>query len=40
NRSHSTVLYSVELVASRMKTDRNLKHQIDFLASRIEDMKK
>jgi len=40
HRSHSTVLYAVELVASRMKTDRNLKHQIDFLATRIEDMKK
>jgi len=40
NRSHSTVLYSVELVAHRMKTDRNLKHQVDFLSRRIEDMKK
>jgi chromosomal replication initiator protein len=40
NRSHSTVLYSVELVANRMKTDRNLKHQVDFLSRRIEDMKK
>jgi len=40
HRSHSTVLYAVELVASRMKTDRNLKHQIDFLSTRIEDMKK
>jgi len=40
NRSHSTVLYSVEQVAHRMKTDRNLKHQVEFLAGRIEDMKK
>ena len=39
NRSHSTVLYAVELVAHRMKTDRNLKHQVDFLSKRIEDMK-
>jgi chromosomal replication initiator protein len=40
NRSHSTVLYSVEQVAHRMKTDRTLKHQVDFLSGRIEDMKK
>jgi len=40
NRSHSTVLYSVELVEHRMKTDRNLKHQIDFLSKRLGEMKK
>jgi len=40
NRSHSTVLYSVELVEHKMKTDRNLKHQVDFLSKRINDMKK
>jgi chromosomal replication initiator protein len=40
NRSHSTVLYSVEQVAHRMKTDRTLKHQIEFLSGRIQDMKK
>jgi chromosomal replication initiator protein len=40
NRSHSTVLYSVEQVAHRMKTDRNLKHQVEFLSTRIKDMKK
>ena len=40
NRSHSTVLYSVEQVAHRMKTDRTLKHQVEFLSKRIEDMKK
>jgi chromosomal replication initiator protein len=40
NRSHSTVLYSVELVEHKMKTDRNLKHQVDFLSKRLDDMKK
>ncbi len=40
NRSHSTVLYSVELVAHRMKTDRQMKHQVEFLSKRIEDLKK
>ena len=40
NRSHSTVLYSIELVEHQMKTDRNLKHQVDFLSKRLDDMKK
>lgn len=40
NRSHSTVLYSVELVDHKMKTDRNLKHQVDFLSKRLGEMKK
>jgi len=40
HRSHSTVLYSVELVTNRMKTDRQLKHQLDFLSRRIQDLKK
>lgn len=39
NRSHSTVLYAVELITSRIKTDRNTRHQVDFLSKRIEDMK-
>jgi chromosomal replication initiator protein len=40
NRSHSTVLYSVELIDHKMKTDRNLKHQVDFLSKRLGEMKK
>jgi len=40
NRSHSTVLYSIELVEHRMKTDRNLRHQVRFLSARLEQMKK
>ncbi|MCD6306474.1 MAG: chromosomal replication initiator protein DnaA [Deltaproteobacteria bacterium] len=40
NRSHSTVLYAVELVASRMKSDPDLKRQVEFLSKRIEDMLK
>jgi hypothetical protein len=30
----------VEQVAHRIKTDRTLKHQVEFLSGRIEDMKK
>jgi chromosomal replication initiator protein len=40
NRSHSTVLYAVELITSRIKTDRNTRTQVDFLSRRIEDMKR
>ena len=39
NRSHSTVLYAVELVTHKIKIDRNLKHQVQFLSNRIQDMK-
>jgi len=40
NRSHSTVLYAAELVASKIKTDRNMKNQVDFLSKRVEEMKR
>jgi chromosomal replication initiator protein len=40
NRSHSTVLYASELIEHKMKTDRELTNQIDFLSQRLEDMKK
>jgi chromosomal replication initiator protein len=40
NRSHSTVLYSVEVVEHKMKTDRNLQHQVDFLSKHLDEMKK
>ena len=39
NRSHSTVLYAAELVEHRMKTDRKMKHQVDFLGQRVEQMR-
>lgn len=29
-----------ELVEHKMKTDRNLRHQVDFLSKRLNDMKK
>lgn len=39
NRSHSTVLYSLELVEHQMKTDKKILYQINFLTQKIEDMK-
>ncbi|MFO7985058.1 MAG: helix-turn-helix domain-containing protein, partial [Desulfatiglandaceae bacterium] len=40
NRTHSTVLYSAELVGHKLKTDRKMKHEIHFLSERLEEMKK
>ncbi len=39
NRSHSTVLYSLELVEHQMKTDKKILYQINFLTQKLEDMK-
>jgi chromosomal replication initiator protein len=40
NRSHSTVLYASELVEHKMKTDQELRNQIDFLSQRLGHMKR
>ena len=40
NRSHSTVLYSAELIGKKIKQDRKIHHQIQFLSQKIEEMKK
>ena len=37
NRSHSTVVYATELVENKMKTDRSMKHQVDFLSKRLDE---
>ena len=38
NRSHSTVVYATELVEKKMKTDRKMKHQVEFLSKRLDEM--
>ncbi len=40
NRSHSTVVYASDLVARKMKSDDKMRHQVDFLSRKIDDMKK
>jgi len=40
NRSHSTILYSAELVHKKSKLDRHIKHEIDLLSNKLKDMKK
>jgi chromosomal replication initiator protein len=39
DRSHSTVLYAADLVAHKMKADRKMKHQVDFLGRRLDQMR-
>ncbi len=36
NRNHSTVLYASEVIASKVKVDRNVKKQVDFFNRQIE----
>lgn len=40
NRSHSTVVYASEVVERKLRTDVNLRHQIEFLSKKIKEMKK
>jgi len=40
NRSHSAVVYAAELVEHRIKTDDRMRHQVEFLTQKLEDMKK
>lgn len=40
NRNHSTVLYASEVIAHRIKNDKKVKHQVDFLSQTLKDRKK
>ncbi len=40
NRSHSTVVYASELVERRLKSDNKMRHEVDFLNKKIDDLKK
>jgi len=40
NRSHSTVVYASDLVERKMKSDDKMRHQVDFLSQKIDEMKK
>jgi len=40
DRSHSAVIYATELIAHRMKSDRKLKQQVEFLTERIRATEK
>ncbi|MBW1804985.1 MAG: chromosomal replication initiator protein DnaA [Deltaproteobacteria bacterium] len=40
DRNHSTVLYSSEVIAKKIKIDNKIKHQMDFLDQKLKDMVK
>lgn len=35
NRNHSTILYASEVIASKMKTDKSVRKQVDFFSNKI-----
>ena len=39
-RSHSTVLYASEVIEHKIKLDRKVKNQVDFLCQKLKDGKK
>jgi chromosomal replication initiator protein len=39
HRSHSAVVYASELVEHKMKRDEKLRHQVEFLSQKLENMK-
>ena len=40
SRNHSTVLYASEVIEHKMKMDKRVKNQIDFLTNKLKDMKR
>jgi len=38
NRSHSTVLYATEVIEHRMKVDRKVRNQVEFLRAKLKDL--
>jgi chromosomal replication initiator protein len=39
-RNHSTVLYASEVIEHKMKMDKRVRNQIEFLGNKLKDMKK
>jgi chromosomal replication initiator protein len=40
SRNHSTVLYASEVIEHKMKMDKRVKNQIEFLSTKLKEMKK
>ena len=38
NRNHSTVIYSSEVIEKKIKLDKKVKNQVDFLSQKIKDI--
>lgn len=39
NRNHSTILYASEVIEHKIKMDKKVKHQVDFLSQKLTDGK-
>jgi chromosomal replication initiator protein len=39
NRNHSTILYASEVIEHKIKVDKKVKHQVDFLSQKLTDGK-
>jgi len=39
NRNHSTILYASEVIEHKIKFDKKVKHQVDFLSQKLRDGK-
>ena len=37
NRNHSTVIYSSEVIEKKLKSDKKVKNQVDFLSQKIKE---
>jgi chromosomal replication initiator protein len=40
SRSHSTVLYATEVIEHRMKVDKKVRNQVEFLRAKLENLPK
>ena len=40
SRNHSTVLYASEVIEHKMRVDKRVRNQIEFLSGKLKDMKK
>ncbi|MBN2420446.1 MAG: chromosomal replication initiator protein DnaA [Deltaproteobacteria bacterium] len=38
NRNHSTIIYSSEVIEKKIKIDKKVKNQVDFLSQKIKDI--
>jgi len=40
NRNHSTILYASEVIAHKLKIDKKVKNQVEFLSQKLKDLEK
>jgi len=40
NRNHSTILYASEVIEHKLKIDKKVKNQVEFLSQKLKDLEK